>query len=444
MKPKPRQPEQDDLLRPRLVDLIDMRHELVKLETLIEWEFFEREWAGFFPSGTGRPATSPPLVAGLLYLQHAFDLSDEAVVARWVENPYYQHLCGETFFQHRPPIDPSSLTRWRQRIGEEGVEWLLTKNEEEEERPQWGVSLTNEAGRASGTVADRSLERVSVDTTVMEKNIAHPTAAAAAQLARRDPALPRVLGLQPGDADSPVARGFGTALRRDDGRQGRDHEQGDRAPRGRTLPGGYGDPEQALSRRSLGPRVKDLLADVYEQLGYQQENPGLRNSFLSGAYELRTGIPQGERADSAGPDVIRAMSTGLFLDYLAIKMDGRKAEGLDFSMNLVTPDNGERFAVDLSNATLTNVEGFEIPDGDLTLTVNRSDLELVMVGEAELGDLLADGRASAEGDISVLASLAATMVEFDPLFEVLPGTAGPIEVVEAEALQAVTGQVAIE
>ncbi len=93
MKPKPRQPEQDDLLRPRLVDLIDMRHELVKLETLIEWEFFEREWAGFFPSGTGRPATSPRLVAGLLYLQHTFELS----------NPYYQHLCGETFFQHRPP-----------------------------------------------------------------------------------------------------------------------------------------------------------------------------------------------------------------------------------------------------------------------------------------------------------------------------------------------------
>ncbi len=91
MKPKTRHPEQDDLLRPRLVDLIDMRHELVKLEALIDWEFFEREWAGFFPSGRGRPATSPQLVAGLLYLQHAFALSDEAVVARWVENPNYQH-----------------------------------------------------------------------------------------------------------------------------------------------------------------------------------------------------------------------------------------------------------------------------------------------------------------------------------------------------------------
>ncbi|CAA9403962.1 MAG: Mobile element protein [uncultured Rubellimicrobium sp.] len=161
MKHRPRPPEQDDLLRPRLVDLIDMRHELVKLAGLIDWEFFDREWAGFFPSTTGRPATSPRLVAGLLYLQHAFRLSDEAVVARWVENPYYQHFTGETFFQHRPPIDPTSLIRWRKRIGEEGVEWLLTK--------------TIEAGRKSGAVEDRSLEQVAVDTTVMDKAIAHPT-----------------------------------------------------------------------------------------------------------------------------------------------------------------------------------------------------------------------------------------------------------------------------
>ena len=161
MKHRPRPPEQDDLLRPRLVDLIDLRHELVKLADLIDWNFFEREWSGFFPSTTGRPATSPRLVAGLLYLQHAFRLSDEAVVARWVENPYYQHFTGETFFQHRPAIDPTSLIRWRKRIGEEGVEWLLTK--------------TIEAGRTSGAVEASSLDEVAVDTTVMEKAIAHPT-----------------------------------------------------------------------------------------------------------------------------------------------------------------------------------------------------------------------------------------------------------------------------
>ena len=76
-------------------------------------------------------------MAGLLYLQHAYRLSDEA---RWVENPYYQQLTGETFFQNRLPIDPSSLTRWRGRIGEEGVEWLLTQ--------------TIRAGQKSGVIAE--------------------------------------------------------------------------------------------------------------------------------------------------------------------------------------------------------------------------------------------------------------------------------------------------
>ena len=170
MKHRSRLPEHDDLLRPRLIDMINPRHELVTLTDLIDWEVFEREWSGFFASGTGRPATPPRLVAGLLYLQHAYRLSDEAVVARWVENPYYQHLTGETFFQHRPPIDPSSLTRWRNRIGEEGVEWLLTQ--------------TIEAGRKSGAIDDASLRRVAVDTTVMEKNIAYPTDARLYERAR--------------------------------------------------------------------------------------------------------------------------------------------------------------------------------------------------------------------------------------------------------------------
>lgn len=170
MKHRPRPPEQDDLLRPRLVDMIDGRHELVKLAALIDWEVFEREWAGFFPSGKGRPATSPRLVAGLLYLQHAYRLSDEAVVARWVENPYYQHLTGETFFQHKLPINPSSLTRWRGRIGEQGVEWLLTQ--------------TIQAGHKSGTIDEGSVKRVAVDTTVMEKAIAHPTDARLYERAR--------------------------------------------------------------------------------------------------------------------------------------------------------------------------------------------------------------------------------------------------------------------
>ena len=161
MKHRPRPPEQADLLRPRLVDMIDGRHELVRLAALIDWAWFEREWAGFFPAGEGRPAIHPRLVAGLMYLQHAYSLSDEAVLARWVENPYFQHFTGETFFRHRAPIHPSSLSRWRGRIGEEGVEWLLSK--------------TIEAAKASGAVSQRSLAEIAVDTTVMQKAISHPT-----------------------------------------------------------------------------------------------------------------------------------------------------------------------------------------------------------------------------------------------------------------------------
>jgi IS5 family transposase len=234
MKPKRPPTDQDDLLRARLVEMIDMRHELVKLAALIDWEVFEREWSGFFPSHTGRPATSPRLVAGLCYLQHAFALSDEAVVARWAENPYWQYFCGEAFFQHRLPIDPSSMTRWRQRIGEEGVEWLLTQ--------------TIEAGKHAGTVRSRDLKRVTVDTTVMEKNIAHPTDARLYETARR-----KLVGL---------AREAGIGLRQNYNRL---------APRLAVQVGRYAHARQFKRMRKALRRLKGytgrVLRDIERQLG---------------------------------------------------------------------------------------------------------------------------------------------------------------------------------
>jgi alkyl sulfatase BDS1-like metallo-beta-lactamase superfamily hydrolase len=187
------------------------------------------------------------------------------------------------------------------------------------------------------------------------------------------------------------------------------------------------------------PDAKNALADAFEQLGYQQENPGLRNSFLAAAYELRSGIPQGAIASSSSPDVIRAMSTELFLNFLAIKMDSRRAEGLSFVMNLVTPDNGERFVVELSNATLTNIQGYQAENADLTLTVNRADLEQVMGGQTTLEALLGSGAATAEGDVAILGQLAGLMVEFDPRFEIMPGTQALTEAAAGEALEAEIG-----
>ena len=170
--------------------------------------------------------------------------------------------------------------------------------------------------------------------------------------------------------------------------------------------------------------AKDLLADVFEQIGYQQENPGLRNSYLSGAFELRSGIPGGAQIDSASPDVMRAMSTELFLDFLGIRMDSRKAEGMQFTINLITPDNGEKFLIELSNSTLNNIEGFLADNPDLSITINRSDLEQVMMGAKSLEAQMADGTAKVEGNKKILQQLASTMVVFDPRFEIMPGTRG--------------------
>lgn len=161
MKPQtPSDLPTDDLFRHRLENLIDRRHELVKLAAVIDWERFDGEWGEAFCEH-GRPAIATRLIAGLHYLKHTYGLSDEQVVQRWAENPYWQYFCGERYFQHELPVNPSSLTRWRQRLGEQGMESLL--------------SATIEAAIESKAVKARDLRRVTVDTTVQEKAIAFPT-----------------------------------------------------------------------------------------------------------------------------------------------------------------------------------------------------------------------------------------------------------------------------
>ncbi len=167
---------------------------------------------------------------------------------------------------------------------------------------------------------------------------------------------------------------------------------------------------------------KDLLADAFEQIGYQQENPGLRNSFLAAAYELRNDIPSSAIPSTSSPDVIRVMTTGQFLDFLAIRMDGRKTRGMKYGINIITPDNGEKYAVELSNETLNNIEGYLLTNPDLTLTINRKDLEQVMMGKKTLEAMIKDGTAKTKGDPSILANIGAAMETFDPRFPIMPGT----------------------
>jgi alkyl sulfatase BDS1-like metallo-beta-lactamase superfamily hydrolase len=168
--------------------------------------------------------------------------------------------------------------------------------------------------------------------------------------------------------------------------------------------------------------AKDLLADVFEQLGYQQENPGIRNSYLAAALELRSGIPEGVAPSPVTADVITAMSTELLLDFVAIRLDSRRADGIEFTINLITPDRDERFVLEMSGATLTSIEGYQADDADLSLTIDRTDLVPVLLGLVPLEQLVEAGRARLEGDPAVLGRLMSLLAEFDPAFEIMPGT----------------------
>ena len=111
-----------DLLRSRLDAIIDMDHPLVKLARTVDWGFLEQRFGEVYRDDPGQPPLPTRLMAGLTILKYTYDLSDEVLCERWVENPYYQFFCGEEFFQHELVFDRCSLTRWRQRMGEEKLQ----------------------------------------------------------------------------------------------------------------------------------------------------------------------------------------------------------------------------------------------------------------------------------------------------------------------------------
>jgi alkyl sulfatase BDS1-like metallo-beta-lactamase superfamily hydrolase len=187
----------------------------------------------------------------------------------------------------------------------------------------------------------------------------------------------------------------------------------------------YAEPENIGGRR--------LLADAFEQIGYQQESPSVRNSFLAGAFELRSGIPGGVAPKSTGPDMVRALSTLQFLDYLGIQLDTSAVGDAAFIVNIITPDNGEKFVVELSNGTLTSLQGFTAPNPNLTLTINRRDLEDAMIGIRPLQEQVANGTAVLEGDPSILLNLAGMLTQFQPNFAIMPGTVPEATAVPADA-----------
>lgn len=151
----------NDLFKSRLDQMIDLNHPIAKLSNIIDWISFEKKFGSLYRPDFGRPGLPIRLLVGLTYLSRVYDFSDEAVVETWLENPYWQYFCGFEYFQHKFPLDPSSLVRWRKRIGTEGMEFLLEQ--------------TLQTAMRSKRLTKRHFDKVNVDTTVQEKNITFPT-----------------------------------------------------------------------------------------------------------------------------------------------------------------------------------------------------------------------------------------------------------------------------
>ena len=120
---------QEELFQPRLSGQLNQKNELMILSRLIPWDSLESEFSDLQQSVRnvgGQPPKPIRLMIGLLLLQHLHNLSDEQVVRGWVENPYWQHFCGYDFLQWEFPINPSSLTRFRQRLGFVRLEKILS------------------------------------------------------------------------------------------------------------------------------------------------------------------------------------------------------------------------------------------------------------------------------------------------------------------------------
>lgn len=151
---------QDHLFKNRLSEELNPEHELIRLGKVIPWDQIQADIEPLFTEGQSRPPLPVRLVTGLMILQHLYDVSDEEVVKAWVENPYWQAFCGYDFLQWEFPAHPTSLTRWRKRLGSEGLEKLL--------KISMNVALKTK------TVSAPELEKAIADTTVMPKAIAYP------------------------------------------------------------------------------------------------------------------------------------------------------------------------------------------------------------------------------------------------------------------------------
>jgi IS5 family transposase len=253
MRPSKKEPEgTGDLFRARLDQIINMKHELVRLAGELDWDWIDAELAGCF-ADQGRPAVPTRFMVGLLLLKHIYGLSDEGVCERWVNDPYFQYFTGEAFFQHALPHERSGLSHWRKRIGDK-LEMLLAES----------LRVAHDVG----ALKKDDLARVTVDTTVQPKNVTHPTDAK--------------LMLKAIDQLGKLAKQHGVRLRQSYVRV---------AKRAALMTGRYAHAKQfkraGRELRFLRTRLGRLIRDIRRKTAH---SPGLRQAFaipLTRAEQIR-------------------------------------------------------------------------------------------------------------------------------------------------------------
>jgi IS5 family transposase len=160
MKPKSEQ-KTLEIFKVRLEDIINKAHPLVRLSETINWKSLEEKLSSKYSEKMGAPGKEIRLMVGLQYLKYMYNESDEMIVQKFVENPYYQFFCGNEYFEHNLPIDSSSMARFRKRIGKETIEELFKQ--------------TVTVAAKNNQLKEKDFEHLNVDTTVQEKAISFPT-----------------------------------------------------------------------------------------------------------------------------------------------------------------------------------------------------------------------------------------------------------------------------
>ena len=174
----------------------------------------------------------------------------------------------------------------------------------------------------------------------------------------------------------------------------------------------------AVFANPASAEARALQADALEQLGYQSENATWRNAYLMGAQELRS-APKPVGISTTNPDTVRGMSNELLFDFIALRLDHTKTDGMKAAVQMVFTDVNETWALELSNSVLNNTKGRVLKNPDVKLTLTRQAFLAMLLQGKKLPELVQAGMVKVEGNPQSFGAVVANIVEFPPLFNIV-------------------------